>query len=122
MGLAAIYLLIVRYTNVIISIESIVGIGLILVLNYVFTFMLLNKINDMKSKEEENVVKKATTKSYIKFFNRSMPICIMAIVFSFIKWIPLSSFGMITVWGLATIAIYNAIITKNLLMIKIENK
>ena len=43
-GLAAIYLIVLRYTNVMISIESIVGIALILVLNYIFTFMILNNI------------------------------------------------------------------------------
>ena len=121
-GLAAIYLIVLRYTNVMISIESIVGIALILVLNYIFTFMILNNIKKMKKENAEKLVNKATTNAYIKFFNRSLPICIMAIAFSFAKWIPLSSFGMVTVWGLVTIAIYNAIITKSILKIKEENK
>ena len=76
----------------------------------------------MKKENAEKLVNKATTNAYIKFFNRSLPICIMAIAFSFAKWIPLSSFGMVTVWGLVTIAIYNAIITKSILKIKEENK
>ena len=121
-GLAAIYLIVLRYTNVMISIESIVGIALILVLNYIFTFMILNNIKKMKKENAEKLVNKATTNAYIKFFNRSLPICIMTIAFSFAKWIPLSSFGMVTVWGLVTIAIYNAIITKSILKIKEENK
>ena len=121
-GLAAIYLIVLRYTNVMISIESIVGIALILVLNYIFTFMILNNIKKMKKENAEKLVNKATTNAYIKFFNRSLPICIMAIASSFAKWIPLSSFGMVTVWGLVTIAIYNAIITKSILKIKEENK
>lgn len=121
-GLAAIYLIVLRYTNVMISIESIVGIALILVLNYIFTFMILNNIKKMKKENAEKLVNKATTNAYIKFFNRSLPICIMAIAFSFAKWIPLSSFGMVTVWGLVTIAIYNTIITKSILKIKEENK
>ena len=39
----------------------------------------------------------------------------MAITFSFIKWVPISSFGMITFWGIIIIAIYNVIITRYLL-------
>lgn len=117
MGLAAIYLLLIRYANVIISTESIFGIAIMLILNYIFTFMLLNNI-----KTKENVVNKATIETYTKFFNRIIPICIMVIAFCFVKWIPISSFGMISFWGLALIAVYNAVITRSILNIKENNK
>ena len=73
----------------------------------------------MKEKAE-NVMKKATGATYKKFYLRIIPICIMAIAFSFIKWIPISSFGMITFWGIVIIAIYNAIITRYLLKANVE--
>lgn len=116
-GLAAIYLLLIRYANVIISTESIFGIVIMLILNYIFTFMLLNNI-----KTKENVVNKATIETYTKFFNRIIPICIMVIASCFVKWIPISSFGMISFWGLALIAVYNAVITRSILNIKENNK
>ena len=119
-GLVAVYMLIVRYTNVTISIEAIAGIIIVLILNYIFTKMLLNKINDLRKEKEENIIKKATIETYKKFYLRIIPICIMSIAFCFIKWIPISSFGMITFWGIVLIAIYNAIITRYILKVNVE--
>lgn len=121
-GLAALYTLLIRYTNVVISIESIFGIVTILILDYIFTILMLNNINENIKVQNENVVNKSTINTYKRFFNRIMPICIIAVAFCFVKWIPISSFGMITFWGLAIIAVYNAIITRYLLKIKVESK
>lgn len=103
-GFTALYLLILRYTNVVISIEGIFGIGMILVLNYIFLYQLLAKEN----KKEV----------YKKYFITILPIIIMVIAFCFIKWISIASFGMVMFWGILLIAIYNAIVTNNLLKIK----
>lgn len=119
-GLSAVYMLVVRYTNVTISIESIAGIIIVLILNYIFTTMFLNKIEELNKEKAENVMKKATGETYKKFYLRIIPICIMAIAFSFIKWVTISSFGMITFWGIVIIAIYNAIITRYLLKVNVE--
>ena len=119
-GLSAVYMLVVRYTNVTISIESIAGIIIVLILNYIFTTMFLNKIEELNKEKAENVMKKATGETYKKFYLRIIPICIMAIAFSFIKWVTISSFGMITFWGIVIIAIYNAIITRYLLKANVE--
>lgn len=121
-GLAALYLLLVRYANVVISIESIFGIATILILNYIFTFMLLVNIEKISKEKSENEVNKATLETYKKFFSRIIPICMMVIAFCFVKWIPMSSFGMISFWGLVMIAIYNAVITRSLLKINVEDK
>jgi preprotein translocase subunit SecD len=119
-GLSAVYMLVVRYTNVTISIESIAGIIIVLILNYIFTTMFLNKIEELNKEKAENVMKKATGETYKKFYLRIIPICIMAITFSFVKWVPISSFGMITFWGIVIIVIYNAIITRYLLKANVE--
>ena len=119
-GLSAVYMLVVRYTNVTISIESIAVIIIVLILNYIFTTMFLNKIEELNKEKAENVMKKATGATYKKFYLRIIPICIMAIAFSFIKWVTISSFGMITFWGIVIIAIYNAIITRYLLKANVE--
>lgn len=119
-GLSAVYMLVVRYTNVTISIESIAGIIIVLILNYIFTTMFLNKIEELNKEKAENLMKKATGATYKKFYLRIIPICIMAIAFSFIKWVTISSFGMITFWGIVIIAIYNAIITRYLLKANVE--
>lgn len=121
-GLSAIYLLLVRYANVVISVESIFGIAIILILNFIFTFMLLDKIENNLKENKENVVNKATVETYKKFFIRIIPICIMVVAFCFIKWIPISSFGMISFWGLLVIAVYNVVITRYLLKVSVEDK
>ena len=117
-GLSALYLITIRYTNVAISIDSILAIGIILILNYIFTNMLLSNIKQMNNLKTENAVNKAVLETYKKFFIRIIPICIIVITFCFAKWVPMNSFGMTAFWGIVIIAIYNAIITNGLLRIK----
>ena len=117
-GLSALYLIAIRYTNVTISIDSIFAIGIILILNYIFIYMLLSNIRKMNDSKIENVVGKSVSETYKKFFMRIIPICVVVITFCFASWIPMNSFGMTAFWGIAIIAIYNAIITNGLLRIK----
>ena len=119
-GFTALYLLLIRYTNVTISIESIFAIAIVLILNYIFTAMLLYNIKKLKEEKNENVMNESISKTYIKFFNRIIPICIMVVAFCFVKWTPMSSFGMTAFWGIVMIAIYNAVVTNSLM--KIKNK
>ena len=121
-GLFAVFTLTIRYTNVLVSVESILGIAIIMLLDYILSKMILNNINDNAKKDAENVTNKAFADSYKTFISRTFPIFIIAIVFTFIKWIPLSSFGMIMFWGLSLIIVYNVIITKFLLKEKVESK
>ncbi len=117
-GLSALYLITIRYTNVAISIDSILAIVIIFILNYIFTNMLLSNIKQMNKIKNENAVNKAVLETYKKFFIRIIPICIIVITFCFAKWVPINSFGMTAFWGIVIIAIYNAIITNGLLRIK----
>ena len=117
-GLSALYLIAIRYTNVTISIDSIFAIGIILILNYIFTNMLLSNIRKMNDSKVENAVGKSVSETYKKFFMRIIPICVVVITFCFANWIPMNSFGMTAFWGIVIIAIYNAIITNGLLRIK----
>ncbi len=117
-GLSALYLIVIRYTNVTISIDSIFAIGIILILNYIFTNMLLSNIRKMNDSKVENAVGKSISETYKKFFMRIIPICVVVITFCFANWIPMNSFGMTAFWGIVIIAIYNVIITNGLLRIK----
>ena len=117
-GLSALYLIVIRYTNVTISIDSIFAIGIILILNYIFTNMLLSNIRKMNDSKVENAVGKSVSETYKKFFMRIIPICVVVITFCFANWIPMNSFGMTAFWGIVIIAIYNVIITNGLLRIK----
>lgn len=116
-GLASIYSIVIRYTNVTITLEGILGIAITLILNYAFSLILLKKVKESKQNQEEEAIKKATKKTYKEYFLKIMPISIMAVVFTLFPWEPISSIGMVTFWGIALIAIYNILITKNLLKI-----
>ena len=120
-GLAAIYAIILRYTNVVISIESIVGAIIMLVLNYIFVWIFLKNVKANIDAKKEKAVKKAAAETYIQYFLKIIPICIMVIALCFVKCVPINSFAMTSFWGLVMIALYNVIITKNLISIK-ENK
>ena len=119
-SLASIYSIVIRYTNVTITSEGILGIAITLILNYAFSVMLLKKLKESKKNQDEGAINKATKKTYKEYFLRIMPISIMAVVFTLYPWEPISSIGMVTFWGIVLIAIYNVLITKNILKINKE--
>ena len=104
-GFIALYLLILRYTNVVITLEGILSIGLVFVINYIFNIMILNRL--------QNNVEKTFTKALTKFTLSMIPMLILAVVCCFSSWMSLFSFGMILFWGLVTSVIYNIIITRS---------
>lgn len=111
-GFIALTSLLLRYTNVIISIEGIGAILLTIIINLKLNQMILNKTKTM------DVVSEATKASYKELFTSIIPIMIITIVFCFSGWTSLSSFGMIMFWGLVLIAVYNIVVTKTLLKLK----
>lgn len=119
-GLVSVLVLIIRYANVVLSIEGIFGIAIVLMLNYIFVSKILGKLKGKSEKVDKEKVKQSIKETYKEFFITIIPICITVIVFCFIKWTPISSFGMVMFWGITLIAIYNYIITSNLLKIKAE--
>ena len=109
-GFAGLYLLLVRYTNVTVTLESICALAIVLAINYLITYKLLS------IKETDNEIK---SKLYVKEFKaimvKSIPIFIIAVVFAFIKWTKISTFGMFIFWGLLLSLIYNYVITRDML-------
>ena len=116
-GLASVFVLLLRYANVVVSIESIFGIAVVLILNYIFVNKLLSKLKK-EEKVDKAVISIAFKETYKEFFIRIIPICIAVITFCFIQWEPLSSFGMVMFWGIAVIAVYNIAITNLLVRVK----
>ena len=119
-GLVAIFSLILRYTNVVITIEGIAGIAITLIMSYIFINKLLAKL---KGKElNKTIINSAIKETYKEFFIAIIPIIIVSITFSFISWEPISSFGMVMFWGIVLIAAYNISISNLLLKLKASNK
>ncbi len=111
-GFMAIFSLIIRYTNVVISIEGIGAILLILAINYVLNYVLLGKLRII------NTINEVITNTYKETFLKLIPVIIISLVFCFARWANLSSFGMIMFWGLVLMAVYNIIVTKTLLKLR----
>lgn len=113
-GLVSIFLLTIRYANVVLSIEGIAAIFVIFVMNYVFENKMLNDIKRQKNNKKADI--KHTINMSIKdMVIKIIPIAILTITFCFMGWIPTSSFGMVMFWGITLIIIYNLLVTKNLL-------
>lgn len=114
-GFVSIFSLLIRYTNVAISIEGISAIIIVMIINLIINREILSKTKRM------NLVNEALKSTYKNIYLKLIPVGILTIVFCLSKWESLSSFGMIMFWGLVLTAIYNVIVTRTLLNLK-ENK
>ena len=114
-GFVSLFSLLIRYTNVAISIEGISAIIIVMIINLIINREILSKTKKM------NLVNEAVKATYKNVYLKLIPVGILTIVFCLAKWESLSSFGMIMFWGLILTAIYNVIVTRTLLNLK-ENK
>ena len=108
-GFISMLLITIRYTNVALSIEGLLGFLLVFALDFVFIWSLLNNY----IKKERHVYKEV----YTKFFIKIVPIIILVITFCLTEWLPISSLGMVMFWGILLIALHNVIVTNSLLNI-----
>lgn len=109
-GYFALYLLLIRYTNVLITLNSLVAIVLLSAITFSEIWNML-KINEA----DKDLKNKQFTKVYKSFISKIIPIIIIAFTFSFIKWNAIATFGMVTFWGLALAIIYNLIIVRKII-------
>lgn len=114
-GFIALYSLLLRYTNTLITIEGIGAIILAIAINLILNQKVLSKIQKM------DMVNESMNNTYKEMFLKLIPLMIISIVFCFTRWSNLNSFGIAMFWGLILIAIYNVIVTKTLLKLR-ENK
>ena len=119
-GLISLYLLVIRYTNVSVSIQGIVGIIVTIILNYIFINKILSTIKKSEDSKKLETVKEGIKESYKEFFIKLIPICISVIAFCFVSWTTISSFGMVMFWGITLIALYNYLITATMLKVKAQ--
>ena len=111
-GFISILTLLIRYTNVNISIEGLGAIILVFIINIIINKVLLNNIKNGKN------VNEAVNETYKDVFVKIIPIIIITLVFCFARLANLSSFGMIMFWGLLLMAVYNVVVTKTLLKLR----
>ena len=115
LGLIASILLLIRYTNVIITIEGIIAVITMAIINYVYIFNVTQK--EYKDKE---TFKKYNKKEFSRLINILIVIGIIGVTFSFASWEPIISLGMVLFWGIIVTIIYNLIFTRTLLINSIK--
>ena len=106
-GYIALYLLILRYANVTMTIEGIFGIGLAFIISHTFSLIFLDNLTKQ--------VEKSFEKALAKFSLVMIPVLIFSVVCCFSGWLKVFSFGMVVFWGLITSIIYSLLITKPLI-------
>ncbi len=104
-GFVSLLLLVLKYTNVCITMEGLFAIVLASIINVAFIYKVFKK-NDSQKSVNENL---------IDFINKSVPILIIAIIFCFVKGVAISSFGMTLFWGYVVSLLYNIVFTKGIL-------
>ncbi len=114
-GFIAILTLLLRYTNILITIETIGAIIITIVINIVLNVAILNKVQKINS------VNEAVKNGYKEIFLDLIPVMIISLVFCFSGWTNLNNFGMTMFWGFVLIPVYNIIVTKTLLKLIEEN-
>lgn len=103
-GYIATLLIIVRLTNVVITLEGVAGIITSIVLEYISIMYALNKM-----KENADLT---CNQCFAKFLPILVPIAISTVILCFIKWLPIYSFGMTMFWGIILVIVYNHVVTK----------
>ncbi len=98
-GLLASILLVLRYTNVKITLFTVLGLAIVMLFNYIFVIKNLN--SGKKYKED-----------LVELLNILIPCIIVAIIFCCAPYLQLASFGMAIFWGILVTCIYDTIITK----------
>ena len=114
-GFISVLSLILRYANVIITIEGIGAILFTIAINLMLNQVILSKTQKI------DMIDEAINGTYKEIFSKLIPVIIISLVFCLSGWTNLSSFGMVMFWGIILIAIYNITITKGLLKLR-ENK
>lgn len=101
-----------RYTNVTVTISSLITAVLVIAINFGFMYNLLTKLNnDKKASDSFNSAVKTLYLAII-------PVCIVAFVFTFMENATITGIGMVLFWGLLVELVYNFIFVRSIYVLK----
>ncbi len=109
-GYLAILLVVIRYTNLVVTLEGICGIIIMGIINYILLIYILQQLK--KTEKTRTEYKTAYNKSMLSMILVLIPTLIIGIALCFAVWLPAYSFGTIIFWGILIMALYNAWITR----------
>ena len=106
-GFISLLSIMIRYTNVTITFNSLIILSMLELLNIIFIVMLLKAINNTKDGS-----KIAFANTVKKYYLAIIPVIIFALVLTFESTITVGTIGMIAFWGLFVQLVYNIVITR----------
>lgn len=109
-GYIGLLLIVIRYANVVESLDGILSIFVCYVINSVFAFMISKVLSNKDLTKKES---KKSVNNVIKTYGLIIiPELIIATVCLFTSWSAIFSFGMILFWGIVISFVYNVAVTK----------
>lgn len=109
-GYIGLLLIVIRYANVVESLDGILSIFVCYVINSIFAFMISKVLSNKDLTKKES--KKSVNNVIKKYGLIIIPELIIATVCLFTSWSAIFSFGMILFWGVVISFVYNVAVTK----------
>lgn len=109
-GYIGLLLIVIRYANVVESLDGILSIFVCYVINSIFAFMISKVLSNKDLTKKES--KKSVNNVIKKYGLIIIPELIIATVCLFTSWSAIFSFGMILFWGIVISFVYNVAVTK----------
>lgn len=119
-GYLAVVLIVIRVTSLVLTVEGMCGVVIATILGFAFMVYLVHMLS--KQEKEKVQYRKTYNKSMLSMFMSLIPTLVIGIVLVFASWLPAYSFGTIIFWSILILLLYNASITRVLLLNSIEEK
>ena len=119
-GYLAVVLIVIRVTSLVLTVEGMCGVVIATILGFTFMVYLVHMLS--KQEKEKVQYRKTYNKSMLSMFMSLIPTLVIGIVLVFASWLPAYSFGTIIFWSILILLLYNASITRVLLLNSIEEK
>ena len=103
-GYIAIVTLAFRYTNVLITLNSLIAFAGVVGINMLFEYKLLENLR------KNDDIKLVFTETMKQLYLAIIPVAIVAIIFTFMQSAVISSIGMVLFWGIAIQALYSGLL------------
>lgn len=111
----ALLLIVARYTRIEISLNAIAAISIIIILN---AYILCKMLNNIKKDLSYENIKKQTIRVYLENLEVIIVSLILAIIFTFMQYAKVFSFGMTLFYGIISVVISNLLFLRTMLLAK----
>lgn len=106
-------LIVIRYANVTLSIESAIGFIVLIILN---TYIVSNLLKGIDKNSTEEDINKSMKNGLLKSIDMIVVMLIISIVFIFMNWSAVSNIGLLIFWGIICMSLAHLVFTRILLL------